>query len=406
MIKKSFFLLTVFLLSLNTEAQNALNSEAFDIAQRFMAKKGITLVNDDKAATRGNAEPYSIFNGEKGKGFAIVVNGNIVGYSTENTADVDNMPPALESMLDFYAKIPRKGSTRGDDNDYPPEFVPLNAKPIPYMIKTQWGQDYPYNLMTPTINGEHCPAGCSAVALAQLLNYFRHPYVPKVVNTQPSLDKGYGITFEELPPYQFQWDKVLDKYSLVKGVDSEESVKEIATIMKYCGYMLQANYTPNVTTAGIAYKAPNNPCLKYFDFYDAYGAFDNEIEGQLAKHIEMGIPVFCGTCGHNFLIDGRDADGLYHFNLGWNGSMDGYYIVSKELYEKYGENHGLTRYSNLLYIVLHIPTKDWTTSINKVDYKPNVNESVYNLNGQYVGNSLEGLPKGIYIKDGKKVIIK
>ena len=28
------------------------------------------------------------------------------------------------------------------------------------------------------------------------------------------------------------------------------------------------------------------------------------------------------------------------------------------------------------------------------------------VNGQYVGNSLEGLPKGIYIKDGRKVIIK
>ena len=66
----------------------------------------------------------------------------------------------------------------------------------------------------------------------------------------------------------------------------------------------------------------------------------------------------------------------------------------------------MTEYSNLLFIVLHIPTKDWTTSINKVDYKPNVNESVYNLKGQYVGNSLEGLPKGIYIKGGKKQVVK
>ncbi len=379
----------------------------YDIASKFMSKKGVTLAKDNKATTRGESKPYSIYNGENGKGFAIVVNGNIVGYSTENTADVDNMPPALKSMLDFYAKIPRKATTRGDGNDYPPGYVPLNAKPIPYMIKTQWGQDYPYNLMTPTINGEHCPAGCSAVALAQLLNYFRHPYVPKVVNTQPSVDMGYGITFEELPPYQFQWDKVLDKYSSEKGVDNEESVKEIATIMKYCGYMLQACYTPTCTSAGIAYKEPDNPCLKYFDFYDAYGAFWDEVEGELAKHIEMGIPAFCGSNGHNFLIDGRDADGLYHFNFGWDGDLDGYYIVSKELYEKYGITYdSMRRYSNLLFIVLHIPTKDWTTSINKVDYKPIVNENVYNLSGQCVGNSLEGLPKGIYIKGGKKFIVR
>ena len=31
---------------------------------------------------------------------------------------------------------------------------------------------------------------------------------------------------------------------------------------------------------------------------------------------------------------------------------------------------------------------------------------VYNMNGQHVGNSLNGLPKGMYIVNGKKVIIK
>ena len=31
---------------------------------------------------------------------------------------------------------------------------------------------------------------------------------------------------------------------------------------------------------------------------------------------------------------------------------------------------------------------------------------VYNLNGQYVGDSLDGLPKGIYIAAGKKYVVK
>ncbi len=38
--------------------------------------------------------------------------------------------------------------------------------------------------------------------------------------------------------------------------------------------------------------------------------------------------------------------------------------------------------------------------INRVD-----NSSIYNLNGQCVGNSLEGLPKGIYIKEGRKQVV-
>lgn len=32
------------------------------------------------------------------------------------------------------------------------------------------------------------------------------------------------------------------------------------------------------------------------------------------------------------------------------------------------------------------------------------NEKVYNMSGQYVGNSLDELPQGIYIVNGKKVV--
>lgn len=45
-----------------------------------------------------------------------------------------------------------------------------------------------------------------------------------------------------------------------------------------------------------------------------------------------------------------------------------------------------------------------TTSINSIETEAAVNGKVYNLNGQYVGNSLNGLKKGIYVVNGKKVI--
>ena len=50
---------------------------------------------------------------------------------------------------------------------------------------------------------------------------------------------------------------------------------------------------------------------------------------------------------------------------------------------------------------------DSTTEINKIEeVKKSLQGKVFNLNGQLVGNSLEGLSKGIYIVNGKKVIIK
>ena len=48
-----------------------------------------------------------------------------------------------------------------------------------------------------------------------------------------------------------------------------------------------------------------------------------------------------------------------------------------------------------------------TTGISQVeDIKQALQGKVYNLQGQCVGSSLQGLSKGVYIINGKKVIIK
>lgn len=47
------------------------------------------------------------------------------------------------------------------------------------------------------------------------------------------------------------------------------------------------------------------------------------------------------------------------------------------------------------------------TGINQLEtVKEALQGKVYNLNGQLVGTSTEGLAKGVYIVNGKKVIIK
>ena len=53
---------------------------------------------------------------------------------------------------------------------------------------------------------------------------------------------------------------------------------------------------------------------------------------------------------------------------------------------------------------LNINIDGETTGINNIETEATVNGKVYNLNGQYVGNSLNGLKKGIYVMNGKKVI--
>ncbi|MGI6223458.1 MAG: M6 family metalloprotease domain-containing protein [Prevotella sp.] len=46
------------------------------------------------------------------------------------------------------------------------------------------------------------------------------------------------------------------------------------------------------------------------------------------------------------------------------------------------------------------------SSIQGITEKAQTNGNVYTLDGRYVGTSLNGLAKGIYVKDGKKIVIK
>lgn len=47
------------------------------------------------------------------------------------------------------------------------------------------------------------------------------------------------------------------------------------------------------------------------------------------------------------------------------------------------------------------------TAIDGIEQEnKNIVKKVYNLNGQYVGNTTEGLAKGLYIVNGKKMVIR
>lgn len=49
---------------------------------------------------------------------------------------------------------------------------------------------------------------------------------------------------------------------------------------------------------------------------------------------------------------------------------------------------------------------DNTTGVDALQLYPNISGKVYSLSGQEMGDQIESLPKGVYIKDGKKVVKK
>lgn len=364
---KKFGILFMLLISLTVSAQSD-----FEIAQEFMSKKGVELVPNKRSATRGTDVPYSVFNGSEGKGFCIVLNGNVIGYDTNNTIDKNNMPCCLEKLLGSYTK---KAKTRSNyTSDYTPDWwKPRNVTPIEPLITTRWGQTNPFNDILKE------KGICAVIAWCQLLHYFR---VPQTYEEK----EGYPIT-------TFNHDLMIDKYDY--GKYTEEQAYEVARFVDYYYHL-------------------ENP-----DKY--YGVNVNTIFSDKDNHykdadywLEQNTPILTvgehDGAGHCFLIDGRDSEGRYHVNLGWGGAADGYYVISDsdEHDRIYNGNSGVEDYMDealwcFYTITPKLFTWEYTTDIHRITTNVGCN-GVYNLQGIKMGNSLDGLPKGIYIQNGKKVL--
>ena len=177
------------------------------------------------------------------------------------------------------------------------------------MLHTQWGQGSPYNLLCPSIAGQHCQTGCVATAMAQVMKY------------------------HEWPKADFQWDKMLNLYDCEA---TEEERLAVAQLMASCGEAVNMEYglTTSAAWEGDAAIALREvfgyaPSVREV-FRNMYGrtAWENLIYHELSQ----GRPVFYGGMpsgfAHQFVCDGY-ADGKFHFNMAWQYLSDGYYTVNE-----------------------------------------------------------------------------
>jgi len=98
-------------------------------------------------------QAYYVFNAEDNNGFVIIGGDNqgpdVLGYSDVGQFDPESMSPALESWLKDYAHRTEPAHARQTINRQQPTTRASRAA-IKQMLQTQWGQDFPYNLLCPT----------------------------------------------------------------------------------------------------------------------------------------------------------------------------------------------------------------------------------------------------------------
>ncbi len=214
--------------------------------------------------------------------------------------------------------------------------VPAERELEPYvlpLLTSTWGQTFSndvmdlnaYNYYADTgncVNGNHCPVGCVAVALGQVMNYWKHPQ------------------FMFQMPYQFDWCNITDNLRTSSPNYFEER-KAIAYLLRKCAdsvitLFCHKSYIPDCEQSSADME--NNLVQALMSFYYKEASYSEKylIEElwlrRIKNEISNGRPVIYSSSGeqgcHCYVCDGYNTDGLFHINWGHYGWYDGYFSLN------------------------------------------------------------------------------
>ena len=340
-ISRSIFVI-VFLLAVSTaycQEQTAYSQKAHNEALRFMTKHGKRLADavPCKVFSLSKSTNIQVFNAADNQGF-VVVSGDertapVLGYTDKGSFDENNMPDGLRWLLESYAEnaVPSVSS-----------MSPARHSIAP-LLTTTWNQGSPYNNLCPNFynedgtQGGHSATGCVGTAIAQVMGYYRWPSELKrsIVGYIQKYNTDAGeknVRLNTIPTGSvIDWDNILDNYN---GSENEAQQMAIAQLMYWVGMGCKTDFNAS-SSAG--FPEGIKALVSSFDYDDGIHIENRgkyTIQGWhdlLYQEIATGHPIaFAGTNtggAHAFVLDGYDADGLFHVNWGWGGMCNGYFRI-------------------------------------------------------------------------------
>ena len=330
-------------------ASNYLNHQTVSKTLKSTTPSDLTLVHAEASKAVSGANDFYAFN-VKGGGFIIVAGEDratsVLGYSDQGRFDTNNLPAPLQDLLNCFKKEIEFLQTY-KENDLVPASTTLNATAgVQPLIKTTWGQEDPYDWQCPTENGEYCVVGCVATAMAQVMYYWKFP-------TSCNSISGYGggwwggMSVPGLPATTFDYNLMLLSYChwdwdnsvLVQDTYTDAQAQEVAKLGRYCGQAVEMDYSPEGSGA---YTQDQLQAMKDFGFSQSaqyvqkngwYSSIytNAQWEAMIRTELDAGRPILYAANdpsagGHAFICDGYNSDNKYHFNFGWYGTCDGWYV--------------------------------------------------------------------------------
>ena len=291
---------------------------------------------------------FYVFN-ISGGGWVITSNDDeakkVLAYSEQGAFDIESAPEAMKRWLNKYRKEIESVVKNGHKGNMSESRKNLNRKKsggqysdIEPLIKTQWNQNEPYNLLCPLIDGKRTPTGCVATAMAQLMYYYQWPIAGIGRKSYDMGENNIKHRIEsDLYTHSYKWDLMAPK---TDNFTTEEMKEAVAQLMYDAGVAIETIYSPEASsayTSGIP-----DAMQKYFSYTkSSYITKESMDEAEWIKNIyselDAGYPVLYSgmdetiNSGHQFICDGyqyKDDNDYFHFNWGWGGVSDGYYTLS------------------------------------------------------------------------------
>ena len=274
----------------------------------------------------------------------------VLGYSMEGGFGEDAMPEAIMDWLKTYddeitfAKESKLEATmeirkRWDDLLCGGGLEPKTRSFVKPLIRTKWSQSAPFNNLCPpdtaNLTTGHAVAGCGAIAMAQIMNYWEHPV--RGVGSHSYNHSTYGTLYANFGETIYDWDNMKNLYT--RGYSDAEALA-VATLVYHCGVSINMGYGPSSSNAG-------EPILDsamryYFDYSSStnYVFKGNKSDSlwisMLKNDLDNLQPVLFraasnnqGANAHIFICDGYDENEFFHFEWGrLGGEYDGYYTIA------------------------------------------------------------------------------
>ena len=262
-----------------------------------------------------------------------------LAFGFEHSFKSENMPPNLNALMNQYKmelsvliNNPADPSSKITEKweDYLNGYVlPDRNRDVSPLIDAEFDQGGAWNNGINDAIGFNGPVGCVAVAMCQVMHYWKYP------------ENGVGSTYYTENDYGYIEVDFEDAFYDFDNMEATYATSASQLLLFHAGVSVNMDYD---WSGSGAYVVGGYPSAFYsMENFFAYSSdisyewkvnhSDSEYLSLIINELDNARPVISqgygssGDSGHAWNIDGYSGDNL-HCNWGWGGSSNGYFSLT------------------------------------------------------------------------------